>query len=87
MMEGFGVHTFRLINDEGKATFVKFHWNPVAGTHSLVWDEAQKIAGKDPDFNRRDLWESIERGRVSSNCALNTSLMWIIPITRSSVSR
>lgn len=59
-MEGFGVHTFRLINAQGKARFVKFHWKPALGVHSLVWDEAQKIAGKDPDFNRRDLWESIE---------------------------
>ncbi|MDR7074009.1 catalase [Fictibacillus barbaricus] len=62
MMEGFGVHTFRLVNDEGKAHFVKFHWKPVLGTHSLVWDEAQKISGKDPDFHRRDLWESIDKG-------------------------
>jgi len=62
MMEGFGVHTFRFINAEGRAHFVKFHWKPVLGVHSLVWDEAQKIAGKDPDFHRRDLWESIEAG-------------------------
>ena len=62
MMEGFGVHTFRLINAEGKATFVKFHWKPVLGAHSLVWDEAQKIMGKDADFHRRDLWEAIESG-------------------------
>ncbi|MEN3310080.1 MAG: catalase [Micromonosporaceae bacterium] len=61
-MQGFGVHTFRLVDAAGRSTFVKFHWTPVAGTHSLVWDEAQKIAGKDPDFNRRDLWESIEAG-------------------------
>ncbi|HEY3333086.1 MAG TPA: catalase [Capsulimonadaceae bacterium] len=61
-MEGFGVHTFKLINAEGKATFVKFHWKPVAGAHSLVWDEAQKIAGKDPDFHRRDMWDSIAAG-------------------------
>jgi catalase len=61
-MQGFGVHTFRLINADGVATFVKFHWKPLAGVHSLVWDEAQKISGKDPDFNRRDLWESIEMG-------------------------
>jgi catalase len=61
-MQGFGVHTFRLVNADGVSTFVKFHWKPVAGTHSLVWDEAQKISGKDPDFNRRDLWESIESG-------------------------
>lgn len=61
-MEGFGVHTFRWINSEGKSTFVKYHWKPLAGIHSLAWDEAQKIAGKDPDFNRRDLYESIEAG-------------------------
>ena len=62
MMEGFGVHTFRLVNEEGRSRFIKWHWKPVLGTHSLVWDETQKIAGKDPDFNRRDLWESIEAG-------------------------
>jgi catalase len=61
-MQGFGVHTFRFVNAEGKGTFVKFHWRPVLGTHSLVWDEVQKIAGADPDFNRRDLWEAIESG-------------------------
>jgi catalase len=63
MMQGFGVHTFRLVNAEGKGTFVKFHWKPRLGAHSLAWDETQKIAGKDPDFNRRDLWEAIEAGR------------------------
>ncbi|HET6979896.1 MAG TPA: catalase [Pyrinomonadaceae bacterium] len=62
MMEGFGVHTFRLINDRGKARFVKFHWKPLLGLHAVVWDEAQKISGKDPDFHRRDLWEAIEGG-------------------------
>ncbi|SER26379.1 catalase [Gracilibacillus ureilyticus] len=62
MMEGFGVHTFRFVNEEGKSHFVKFHWKPVLGTHSVVWDEAQKINGKDPDFHRRDLWEAIENG-------------------------
>lgn len=61
-MEGFGVHTFRLINEAGESCFVKFHWKPIAGVHSLVWDETQKIAGKDPDFNRKDLWERIEAG-------------------------
>ncbi|GAA2378366.1 catalase [Catellatospora methionotrophica] len=61
-MQGFGVHTFRLVAADGTRTFVKFHWTPLAGVHSLVWDEAQKISGKDPDFNRRDLWESIEAG-------------------------
>jgi catalase len=62
MMQGFGVHTFRLVNAHGVGTFVKFHWKPVLGIHSLVWDETQKIAGKDPDFNRRDLWEAIQTG-------------------------
>ncbi len=61
-MEGFGIHTFRLINAEGKATFVRFHWKPVAGKASPVWDEAQKLTGRDPDFHRRELWESIEAG-------------------------
>jgi catalase len=62
MMDGFGVHTFRFINARGVAHFVKFHWKPKLGRHALCWDEAQKIAGKDPDFHRRDLWEAIERG-------------------------
>jgi catalase len=62
MMEGFGVHTFRFVNEAGKARFVKFHWKPLLGIHSLVWDEAQKLAGKDPDWLRRDLWEAIEMG-------------------------
>jgi len=62
MMEGFGVHTFRLINADGEAHFVKFHWKPVLGVHSLVWDEAQRIAGKNPDFHRQDLYEAIEKG-------------------------
>ena len=62
MMEGFGVHTFRFVNDKGKACFVKFHWKPLLGVHSVVWDEAQKISGKDPDFHRRDLWEAIDNG-------------------------
>ncbi|GCB05764.1 catalase HPII [Ralstonia sp. SET104] len=61
-MEGFGVHTFRFVNAEGRVRFVKFHWRPVLGSYSLLWDEAQKLAGKDPDFHRRDLWEAIERG-------------------------
>lgn len=61
-MQGFGVHTFRMINAEGKSVFVKFHWRPVSGVFSLVWDEAQKLAGKDPDFNRKMLWEDIENG-------------------------
>ncbi len=62
MIEGFGVHTFRMVNAEGKSTFVKFHWRPTIGAASTLWDEAVKIAGADPDFHRRDLWESIERG-------------------------
>ncbi|MBP6731823.1 MAG: catalase [Chitinophagales bacterium] len=62
MMEGFGVHTFRFVNEANKAVFVKFHWKPVLGVHSVAWDEAQKISGKDPDFHRRDLWEAIEAG-------------------------
>jgi len=63
MMEGFAVHSFRLICPKGTSRFVKFHWKPKLGTHALVWDEALKISGKDPDFHRRDLWESIEQGR------------------------
>lgn len=62
MMEGFGVHTFRLVNAEGVASFVKFHWKPKQGVHSVLWDEAQKLAGKDTDYHRRDLWEAIETG-------------------------
>ncbi len=62
MMEGFGVHTFRFVNDKNQAHFVKFHWKPLLGVHSVAWDEAQNISGKDPDFHRRDLWEAIENG-------------------------
>jgi catalase len=62
MMEGFGVHTFRFINEKNQSTFVKFHWKPLLGVHSVAWDEAQNISGKDPDFHRRDLWEAIETG-------------------------
>ena len=62
MMEGFGVHTFRLVNSEGRACFVKFHWKPLLGVHSVAWDEAQNISGKDPDFHRRDLFDAIESG-------------------------
>lgn len=62
MMEGFGVHTFRFVNERGKSRFVKFHWKPLLGVHSVAWDEAQKISGKDPDFLRRDLWEAISLG-------------------------
>ena len=62
MMEGFGVHTFRLVNENNESVFVKFHWKPVLGVHSVAWDEAQKISGKDSDFHRRDLWEAIDSG-------------------------
>jgi catalase len=61
-MEGFGVHTFRLINRKGKSTFVKFHWKPKLGLQSVVWNEAVKINGADPDFHRRDLWTAIQMG-------------------------
>ncbi|HET8790208.1 MAG TPA: catalase HPII, partial [Modicisalibacter sp.] len=61
-MEGFGVHTFRLIDKQGKSRFAKFHWKPLAGTYSLIWDEAQKLWGRDPDFNRREMWNDIENG-------------------------
>jgi len=61
-MQGFGVHTYRLVNEAGESVFVKFHWQPKVGTHSLCWDEAVKISGADPDFHRRDLWERIEGG-------------------------
>lgn len=62
MMEGFGVHTFRFVNADGKSTFVKFHWRPRIGSASVLWDEAVKICGADPDFHRRDLFQAIERG-------------------------
>ena len=61
-MEGFGIHSFRLVNAKGRSTFVKFHWKPKQGLASTIWDEAVKIAGADPDFQRRDLFEAIERG-------------------------
>jgi catalase len=62
MMEGFGIHTFRLVNADGKSTFVKFHWRPTIGSASVLWDEAVKINGADPDFHRRDLYEAIAKG-------------------------
>ena len=62
MMQGFGVHTFRLVNEAGEACLAKFHWQPRLGTHSLLWDEAVKISGADPDYHRRDLWEAIDAG-------------------------
>ncbi|WP_069064501.1 catalase [Sphingobium sp. RAC03] len=61
-MEGFGVHTFRLVDAEGKSTFVKFHWKPKQGLQSVAWNEAVKINGADPDFHRRDLWDAINAG-------------------------
>ena len=65
MIEGFGVHSFRLLDAAGKSTFVKFHWRPELGLQSTIWDEAVKIAGADPDFHRRDLFEAIAVGRLS----------------------
>ena len=62
MMEGFGVHSFRLINEAGKSSYVKFHWRPKLGMQSVIWDEALKINGADPDFHRRDLWDAIDGG-------------------------
>ena len=62
MMEGFGIHTFRLVNEAGKTHFVKFHWRPTLGTSSVMWDEAVRISGADADFHRRDLWEAIASG-------------------------
>ncbi len=61
-MEGFGVHTFRMVTKEGKSTFVKFHWKPKLGMQSLLWDEAVKLNGADPDYHRRDLWNAIQKG-------------------------
>ena len=62
MMQGFGVHTFRFVNADGVGALVKFHWRPLLGVHALLWDEALKISGADPDYHRRDLWEAIEAG-------------------------
>lgn len=62
MMEGFGIHTFRFINEKGESNFVKFHWKPLLGTHSVLWDEAVKISGADSDYHRRDLHDAIENG-------------------------
>jgi catalase len=62
MMQGFGVNTFRLVNKDGVSHFVKFHFRPTLGVHSLVWDEALKIGGQDPDFHRKDLYEAIDMG-------------------------
>jgi catalase len=62
MIEGFGVHSFRLLNEAGESTFVKFHWRPKLGIQSTVWDEALKLQSADNDFHRRDLFEAIQRG-------------------------
>ena len=62
MMEGFGVHTFRFVDAKGQSTFVKFHWKPKLGTHGITWEESLNLAGQDPDFHRRDLWETIQLG-------------------------
>ena len=77
-MEGFGVHTFRLVNDAGESTFVKFHWKPKLGLQSVVWNEAVKINGADPDFHRRDLWNAIDAGdapewELGCSCSTTTS--------------
>ena len=61
-IEGFGIHTYKLVNEEGKSTFVRFHWKPAYGKKSLIWDESQALTGRDPDFHRKDLWQSIEAG-------------------------
>ena len=63
MIEGFGIHTFRLLNEAGESTFVRYHWRPKLGLQSTLWDEAVKLAGADPDFHRRDLFEAIEAGQ------------------------
>ncbi|MDO6440397.1 catalase [Cyclobacterium sp. 1_MG-2023] len=63
MMEGFGIHSYRLVNEKGESHFVKFHWKPLLGVHSVTWDEATKISGADSDFHRRDLWEAIDSGQ------------------------
>lgn len=63
VMQGFGVNTFRFVNAKGEGTFVKFHWTPTLGVHSLIWEKCRRVAGKDPDFNRRDLWDAIEAGQ------------------------
>lgn len=61
-IEGFGIHTYRFVNAKGKSRFVRFHWKPIYGTASLIWDEAQELTGRDPDFHRKDLWQGIEAG-------------------------
>lgn len=76
MMQGFGVNTYRLVNQAGESHFVKFHWTPDLGVHSCVWDEFLKIGGQDPDFHRKDLYEAIEKGvckLLSAHSALHPS--------------
>jgi catalase len=78
MMEGFGVHTFRLVNAEGQSSFVKFHWKPRLGLQSTIWDEANKLQAADNDFQRRDLWEAIDTGAFrsgiwASRCSIRRS--------------
>ena len=81
-MEGFGVHTFRLVNARGKSTFVKFHWKPKLGMQSVVWNEAVKINGADPDFHRRDLWNAIKSGQFPGMGARTCSCsMTSLPIS------
>ena len=80
-MEGFGVHTFRLLNAEGASTFVKFHWKPKLGLQSVVWNEAVKINGADPDFHRRDLWEAIKSGNFPSGNSRFSSSTTSLPIS------
>ena len=74
MMEGFGVHTFRLVNADGDSSLAKFHWKPVLGVHGLLWDEAQTLAGVDPDFHRRDLYNAIDLGRRTGMGARSASV-------------
>ena len=61
-MPGFGIHTYRFVTDDGDSKLVKFHWKTLQGKASLVWEEAQKVSGTNPDFHRQDLWEAIESG-------------------------
>ena len=84
MMEGFGVHTFRLVNADGETTLVKFHWKPVLGVHGLVWEEAQKLAGVDPDFHRRDLYNA---HRAPARSRSGSSACRSCPTPRTSPSR
>ena len=84
-MEGFGVHTFRFVNAAGESTFVKFHWKPKQGMQSVLWDEAVKINGADPDFHRRDLWNAINSGDMLRLFVLETA--WKIDNTSTAETR